>query len=111
MHLLEPDRNAGCLKLGFAEKNERRRKGSFHRVCGASGAGESVAGFFVLFRFFRLPALIGERTRRSNERAPASTPIGDADVAGGWLPSLTLAFDNPEANYARREHHRLPLTG
>ena len=32
------------------------------------------------------------RTRRSSERAPAGTPSGDADVAGGWLPSLTLAF-------------------
>ncbi len=30
---------------------------------------------------------------RSSERAPASTPSGDADLAGGWLPSLTFAFD------------------
>jgi hypothetical protein len=25
---------------------------------------------------------------------PAGTPSGDADVAGGWLPSLTFAFDS-----------------
>jgi hypothetical protein len=38
-----------------------------------------------------------QANRWSIERAPAGTPGGDADVAGGWLPSLTLAFDNPEA--------------
>jgi hypothetical protein len=29
---------------------------------------------------------------RSSERAPVGTLSGDADAAGGWLPSLTLAF-------------------
>jgi hypothetical protein len=31
---------------------------------------------------------------RSSERAPAGTPSGDADVAGGWPPSLTFALGN-----------------
>ncbi len=30
---------------------------------------------------------------RSSERAPAGTPSGDAGALGGWLPSLTFAFD------------------
>ncbi len=31
---------------------------------------------------------------RSSERAPAGTPSGDAGALGGWLPSLTFAFDS-----------------
>jgi hypothetical protein len=27
-----------------------------------------------------------------SERAPAGTPSGDADIAGGWLPSVTFAI-------------------
>jgi hypothetical protein len=40
-----------------------------------------------------------ESTRRSSERAPAGTPSGDADLAGGWLPSLTFHV-GPCSSYA-----------
>jgi hypothetical protein len=48
------------------------------------------------------------RTIRSSERAPAGTPSGDADVPGGWLPSLTLAFAtdmNPPIVYDKAKYH------
>ena len=33
-----------------------------------------------------------QRTRRSSEREPADSLIGEFNVIGGWLPSLTFAL-------------------
>jgi hypothetical protein len=42
------------------------------------------------------------RTSRSSERVPAGTPNGDVGARGGWLPSLTLGFNRPEAGIQNR---------
>jgi hypothetical protein len=44
-------------------------------------------------------------TRRSSEWAPAGTPSGDADVAGGWLRTLTF-FVRPLRIATDYELHR-----
>ncbi len=47
---------------------------------------------------------------RSSERAPASTPSGDAGALGGWLPSLTFAFDFLTRTTKIATGLRLPLS-
>jgi hypothetical protein len=79
MHLLKPYRKAGCLKLCLAERNERRRRRGFGRVCRAS-----VADSFVPFRFFRLPARVGmasQAVQRTNSSGYAEWRCGGPE----WL--------------------------
>ncbi len=42
--------------------------------------------------YFATPPVSSMWSRRSSERALASTPSGDADAPGSWLSSLTFAF-------------------
>ena len=101
----------GASSLVLPKRTKEGERGDSIGYAVRRARSSLLPAFSSSFVSFGYQLSLGGRTRRSSEREPAGTPSGDADVAGGWLPSLTLAFDNPEANYARREHHRLPLTG